>query len=165
MTMELGNMEQQKGQEFPHVRRYPRLGVPTPFPCLFAIIRSHHRFVVEEGDVGVVYDMSVKGARLMTEAVMAPGDRVVLNLRFPYHEGPAAIEWGIVRWGGAQTYGIEFEERSLAAAAALQRLLSHAILGMGKERRDHATAATRFFLLKEPVTVEKESSSRRERAI
>jgi hypothetical protein len=128
VTIESMKTEQQAGQEFSRVRRYPRIGVPTPFPCLFAIIRSHHRFAVEEGDVGVVYDMSVKGARLMTEATMAPGDRIVLSLRFPYHEGPAAIEWGIVRWRGAQTYGIEFDERSLAAAAALRRLVSREIL-------------------------------------
>lgn len=99
VTIESINMEQRAGQEFSCVRRYPRIGVPTLFPCLFAIIRSHHRFAVEEGDVGVVYDMSVKGARLMTEATMTPGDRIVLSLRFPHHEGPAAIEWGIVRWG------------------------------------------------------------------
>lgn len=130
VTIESINMEQRAGQEFSCVRRYPRIGVPTLFPCLFAIIRSHHRFAVEEGDVGVVYDMSVKGARLMTEATMTPGDRIVLSLRFPHHEGPAAIEWGIVRWGGAQTYGIEFDERSLAAAAALERFLSRKILGV-----------------------------------
>lgn len=120
--MELIGSETDPNRRFAHLRRHCRVRIATPFPCLFALVSPNRRLAVEQGDVGVVYDMSAKGARMMTEAVISPGDRIALSLQFPHHTSPTIIELATVRWGRAQTYGIEFDDRSLIADAGLHTL-------------------------------------------
>ena len=107
-----------------HLRRNPRVRVSAPFPCSFALIGLNRRFTLEQGDVGVVYDVSTKGARLMTEAVISPGDRIAISLRLPHHPSPTFIELATVRWGKAQIYGVEFEDLSLVADTRLQKFMA-----------------------------------------
>lgn len=113
-------------RRFTHLRRHPRVRIPAPFPCSFALVGLNGRVVVEQGDVGIVYDVSTKGARMMTEAVISPGDRIEISLRLPHHVSPTVIEHATVRWGRAQTYGIEFEGVSLIADSRLQKFMARA---------------------------------------
>lgn len=110
-------------QAFTQLRRHPRVRVPAPFPCSFALVGLKRRLALEQGDVGVVYDVSTKGARVMTEAVISPGDRIAISLNLPNHSSATFIELATVRWGKEQTYGVEFEGLSLAADTRLQKFM------------------------------------------
>lgn len=121
-------MEQMRGlptdkRQFTHLRRYPRVRISAPFPCSFALVGLNRQLAVEQGDVGVVYDVSTKGARMMTEAVISPGDRIAISLRLPNHPSATVIELATVRWGKAQIYGVEFEGLSSVAGMCLQKFM------------------------------------------
>ena len=118
-----GNLQTDE-RRFTHLRRHPRVRILAPFPCSFALVHLNRRLVEECEDVGVVYDVSTKGARMMTEAVISPGDRIEIHLRLPYHMSPTVIEHATVRWGRAHTYGIEFEGVSLVADSRLQKFMA-----------------------------------------
>ena len=79
---------------------------------------------VEQG-LGIIFDVSTKGARVMTEAVITPGDRIAMNLRFPDQITAMVIEAATVRWGKEYTYGVEFEGLSPAANKHLQSVITH----------------------------------------
>ncbi len=79
---------------------------------------------VEEG-LGIVYDVSTKGARVMTEAVIMPGDRIAMSLRLPNQARLMFIEAATVRWGKEQTYGVEFEGISPNDNRHLQSFITH----------------------------------------
>lgn len=113
-------------RRFTHLRRHPRVRISAPFPCSFVLVGLNQRVVAEQGDVGIVYDVSTKGARMMTEAVISPGDRIEISLRLPQHVSPTVIEHATVRWGRSQTYGIEFEGVSLVAVSRLQKYMARA---------------------------------------
>jgi len=113
-------------RRFTHLRRHPRVRISAPFPCSFILVGLNRRSAVKQGDVGIVYDVSTKGARMMTEAVISPGDRIEISLRLPHHTSPTVIEQAIVRWGRAQTYGIEFDGLSLVADSRLQKYMARA---------------------------------------
>lgn len=102
------------------LRRHPRVRVSAPFPCSLALIGLKQLRALDEGGLGVVYDVSAKGARVMTQAVISPGDRVAINLRLPNQAASAFIELATVRWGKEHTYGIEFHGVSLAVDTRLQ---------------------------------------------
>jgi hypothetical protein len=67
-----------------------------------------------------VYDVSAKGARVMTQVLISPGDRIAINLRLPNQAMSTFIELATVRWGKGQTYGIEFQGVSSPADTRLQ---------------------------------------------
>lgn len=96
------------GQSTPQLRKYPRVRVAAPFPCSLARVGLLRKGAVEQG-LGIVYDVSAKGARVMTEAVITPGDRIAMSLRLPNQTASMLIETATVRWGKEQTYGVEFE--------------------------------------------------------
>lgn len=106
------------------LRKHPRVRVPAPFPCSFARTGLKKWLAVERGGVGVVYDVSSKGARVMTEAVIAPGDQIAISLRLPNQVSSMFVELATVRWGREQTYGVEFEEVSSTAGMRLQKYLT-----------------------------------------
>ncbi|MBK9305587.1 MAG: PilZ domain-containing protein [Nitrospira sp.] len=95
-------------QGMPQLRKYPRVRVSAPFPCALARVGLVKRGAVEQG-VGIIYDLSTKGVRVMTEAVITPGDRIAMQLRLPDQAASMVIETATVRWGKEQTYGVEFE--------------------------------------------------------
>jgi c-di-GMP-binding flagellar brake protein YcgR len=99
------------GQSAPQLRKYPRVRVSAPFPCLLARVGLLRKGAVEQG-LGIVYDVSAKGARVMTEAVITPGDRIAMSLRLPNQAASMFVETATVRWGKEQTYGVEFERLS-----------------------------------------------------
>jgi hypothetical protein len=62
--------------------------------------------------VGVVYDLSLRGVRVSTEAEMKPGDVVELTLRLPRQIAPARITAATVRWTKDQIYGLAIRKIS-----------------------------------------------------
>jgi len=66
-------------------------------------------------DLGVVYDLSIRGARVSTEAEIRPGDEVTLRLRLPKQIKPAEIAVATVQWAKDQFFGLAFTELSPTA--------------------------------------------------
>lgn len=69
--------------------------------------------------------MSVKWARVMTEAVITPGDRIAMRLRLPNQAASMFIEAATVRCGKECTYDVEFEGLSLNDNKHLQSFMTH----------------------------------------
>jgi hypothetical protein len=112
------------GQNVPQLRKYPRVRVSAPFPCSLARVGLLRNGAVEQG-LGIIYDVSAKGARVMTEAVITPGDRIAMRLRLPDQAASMFIETATVRWGKEQTYGVEFEGLSPNDNKHLQSFMNH----------------------------------------
>jgi hypothetical protein len=74
--------------------------------------------------LGVVYDLSVRGARVSTQAEIRPGDEVTLSLRLPKQIKPADITVAIVKWAKDQFFGLAFTELSPAARNRLQKYVA-----------------------------------------
>lgn len=111
-------------EPLPQLRRHDRVRVSAPFPCSFARVGLPKWVAVERGGLGVVYDVSPKGARMMTEAAIIPGDQIAISLRLPKQVSAMFIELATVRWGKDQTYGVEFEDLSPVADMRLRKFLS-----------------------------------------
>ncbi|HSA88262.1 MAG TPA: PilZ domain-containing protein [Nitrospira sp.] len=112
------------GQSAPQLRKYPRVRVSAPFPCSLARVGLLRKGAVEQG-LGIVYDVSAKGARVMTEAVITPGDRIAMSLRLPNQTASMFVETATVRWGKEQTYGVEFERLSPNDNKHLEIFMNH----------------------------------------
>lgn len=112
------------GQDVPQLRKHPRVRVSAPFPCSLARVGLLRNGAVEQG-LGIIYDVSAKGARVMTEAVITPGDRIAMRLRLPDQAASMFIETATVRWGKEQTYGVEFEGLSPNDNKHLQSFMNH----------------------------------------
>ena len=107
-------------------RRHPRVRVSTPFSCTFTRVESNISGwlrVPDEG-VGVVYDLSLRGVRVSTEAEMKPGDVVGLTLRLPRQIAPARITAATVRWTKDQIYGLAFRKISPASLNRLNKYMA-----------------------------------------
>ncbi len=108
----------------PQLRKYPRVRVSAPFPCSMARVGRMKKGTAEQG-LGIVYDVSTKGARVMTEAVITPGDRIAMRLRLPDQATSMVIESATVRWGKEHTYGVEFEGLSPTVNKHLHNFIIH----------------------------------------
>lgn len=106
------------------LRRHPRVRVSAPFPCSFARVGLKKWLTAERSGFGVIYDVSEKGARMMTEAAIAPGDQIAVNLRIPNQASSMFVELATVRWGNDRTYGVEFEDLSPIATMRLRKFLN-----------------------------------------
>src|SRR5262245_28828998 len=106
-----------------HSRRYPRVRVPSPFPCSYSRVGLKKWIAPERKGLAVVYDVSEKGARLMTEAAFDMGDQVALSLSLPNQAASTFVDVAIVRWGKDQTFGLEFEILSQVAAMRLRKFV------------------------------------------
>lgn len=104
-------------------RRYPRVRVPTPFVCSLARLESKSWFRNPGENVGVVYDLSLRGVRVSTEALIKPGDQVSLRLRLPKQAAPAEIAIATVRWTKDQIYGLAFKKLSQSSLSRLNKYL------------------------------------------
>jgi hypothetical protein len=80
---------------------------------------------VPDEDVGVVYDLSLRGVRVSTEAEMQPGDVVTLSLRLPKQIAPARITAATVRWTKDKIYGLAFRKISPASLSRLSKYMVH----------------------------------------
>lgn len=111
-------------QGTPQLRKHPRVRVSAPFPCSLARVGLLKQGSLEQG-LGIIYDMSTKGARVMTEAVITPGDRIAMRLRLPDQAAAMFIEAATVRWGKEHTYGVEFEKLSPNDNTHIQIFMTH----------------------------------------
>ncbi|HEY6260602.1 MAG TPA: PilZ domain-containing protein [Nitrospiraceae bacterium] len=105
-------------------RRHPRVRISAPFVCALSHCQSH-RWLMRPGiDLGVVYDLSISGARVSTEAEIRPGDEITLSLRLPRQIKPANIAVATVRWTKDQFFGLAFTELSPAAQNRLKKYVA-----------------------------------------
>ena len=107
-------------------RRHPRVRISTPFSCTLTRLESNiggWLRISDEG-VGVVYDLSLRGVRVSTEAEMKPGDVVGLTLRLPKQLAPARITAATVRWTKDQVYGLAFRKISPASLSRLNKYMT-----------------------------------------
>ena len=109
---------------FLDIREHARMRVPVPFSCALAEKARPGWFAKKRAGLGVVYDVSLKGARVTSEAPMNPGDQVTVLLRLPKQVAPLAVERATVRWAKDNTFGLEFMHLTSTAAIRLQRFLS-----------------------------------------
>jgi len=105
-------------------RQHPRVRISAPFVCALSHCQSR-RWLRRPGiDLGVVYDLSIRGARVSTEAEIRPGDEVTLRLRLPKQIKPADIAVAKVRWAKDQFFGLVFTEVSPAAQNRLKKYVT-----------------------------------------
>jgi len=106
-----------------HSRRYPRVRVPAPFPCSYSRVGLKKWLTPERKGLGVVYDVSEKGARVMSEAAFDMGDQLAISLSLPNQAASTFVDVAIVRWGQDQTFGLEFETLSQVASMRLRKFV------------------------------------------
>ncbi len=113
-------------------RRHPRVRITTPFSCTLTRLGSTTSgwLRTPSEDVGVVYDLSLRGVRVSTDAEMKPGDMVTLSLRLPRQIAPARITAAAVRWTKDKIYGLAFRKIS---SASLSRLNKYMALTTGRK--------------------------------
>ena len=107
-------------------RRHPRVRISTPFSCTLTRVESNisaWRRVPNEG-VGVVYDLSLRGIRVCTEAEIKPGDVVALTLQLPKQIAPARITAATVRWTKDKSYGLAFRKISPMSLSRLNKYMA-----------------------------------------
>lgn len=102
-------------------RRHPRVRISAPFICALSRCQSRRWLRRPSIDLGVVYDLSIRGARVSTEAEIRPGDEVTLSLRLPKQIKPADIAVATVRWTKDQFFGLAFTELSPTAQNRLKK--------------------------------------------
>jgi len=105
-------------------RRHPRVRIETPFVCALSPVRSRRWLRRSPMNWGLVYDLSVRGARVSTEAPLKPGDEVTLRLRLPKQIRPADIAVATIRWTKDQFYGLAFRRLSFDAHDRLKKFVN-----------------------------------------
>lgn len=75
-------------------------------------------------DWGVVYDLSMRGARVSTEGEFRPGDEVTLRLRLPKQIKPADVAVATVQWAKDQFFGLAFTKLSVSAQNRLKKYVT-----------------------------------------
>lgn len=106
------------------LRQHPRLRIPAPFACSF-LRRGLTKWISgsHEG-LGVVFDVSMKGAKVMSETGIEPGEHMSVSFCLPNQISPMTIEDAAVRWGKDQTYGLEFLDLSPVAEMRLRKFIA-----------------------------------------
>lgn len=79
----------------------------APFACSFARIGLQRWLAAERTGLGVVLDVSLNGARVMSSASMNLGDQLSISLRLPDQTATMNVD-ATVRWGNRHTFGLEF---------------------------------------------------------
>lgn len=69
-------------------RQHSRVRISAPFVCALSRCTAHRWLRSPRIDLGVVYDLSICGARVSTEAEIRPGDEITLSLRLPKQSKP-----------------------------------------------------------------------------
>ena len=105
-------------------RQHPRVRISAPFVCALSRRQSRRWLRRPSIDFGVVYDLSIRGARVSTEAEIRPGDVVTLTLRLPKQIKSADIAVATVQWTKDQFLGLAFTELSPAARSRLKKYVA-----------------------------------------
>ncbi len=106
------------------LRQYPRLRIPAPFACSLSRLGLTRWFSRDRESIGVVFDVSMKGAKVMSETGIRLGDRIAVSLRLPNQVTPMTVEEAAVRWEKDQTYGLEFINLSPVAEMRLRKFIT-----------------------------------------
>lgn len=112
-------------------RRYPRVRIHTPFACALSPVGPRRWLRRPPRNWGLVYDLSVRGARVCTEAPFKPGDEVTVSFRLPKQIRSADIAVATVRWTKDQFYGLAFRRLSFDAHDRLKKFVSIASRSVG----------------------------------
>lgn len=110
--------------KFVNFREHARLRIPVPFTCSIARKGISRWFAKDSLGHGVVYDVSMKGARVASEAPIKPGDQVMVTLKLPKQLAPLAVERATVRWAKEQTFGLEFMHLTFTGVLQLKRFIA-----------------------------------------
>jgi hypothetical protein len=105
------------------LRRQARLRILAPFVCAFSRIGLTRWLADDRAGLGVVLDVSLRGARVMSAVAMTPGDQLAISLRLP-NQLAAMNADATVRWGKDQTFGLEFLPLSRTAESRLRKYLT-----------------------------------------
>ena len=105
-------------------RQHPRVRISAPFVCALSRRQSRRWLRRPSFDLGVVYDLSIRGARVSTKAEIRPGDVVTLSLRLPKQIKSADIAFATVQWTKNQFFGLAFTELSPAAQNRLKKYVA-----------------------------------------
>lgn len=105
-------------------RQHPRVRISAPFVCALSRCQSRRWLTRPSINLGVVYDLSIRGARVSTEAEIRPGDVVTVSLRLPKQIKPADVAVATVRWTKDQFFGLAFIELSSAAQNRLKKYVA-----------------------------------------
>ncbi len=112
-------------------RQYSRIRIPMPFSCSLSSRITRGWFRKPVHDVGLVYDLSLHGACVSTDATIRPGDQVSLVLRLTKGTPPVEVAEATVCWTNYQFHGLAFRALS---EASLNRLTEYMCLsGLAKE--------------------------------
>lgn len=112
-----------QGQSGVDLRRHPRHRVSAPFPCAFSLLGLKRWTAAERNGLGVVLDVSLKGARVMSTAAMNPGDHLAVSLRLPDQMTAMQLD-ATVRWINDQLIGLEFLSMPLSVETRLKKFLA-----------------------------------------
>ena len=104
-------------------REHPRVRITTPIVCSFSRGRIR-RWLPRMGHDGIILDMSLKGARILSDTAILPGDRLTLTVRLPYQIARMRVAVATVRWEKEHIYGIEFTRLSPVAETRLRMFLA-----------------------------------------
>ncbi|SLM48783.1 conserved protein of unknown function [Nitrospira japonica] len=122
--------DQTREQEEPRLsdvnrfRRHPRVRIAAPFACALSSLKPRHWLRKPTVNLGVVYDLSLRGARVSTRAVMRPGDEVTITLRLPKQIRSADVSSATVRWTRDQFVGLAFTRLSAASYGRLKKYVA-----------------------------------------
>lgn len=105
-------------------RRHPRVRIAAPFACALSSLKPRHWLRKPTVNLGVVYDLSLRGARVSTRAVMRPGDEVTISLRLPKQIHSADISLATVRWAKDQFVGLAFTRLSASSYGRLKKYVT-----------------------------------------
>lgn len=109
-----------------YFRRHPRVRISTPFVCALSRVVTRRWFARRSIDLGVVYDLSLRGVRVSTEAAIKPGEEVTLSLRLPRQIASAEIAVATVQWTKDSFYGLAFRKLSPGTQSRLRKYLASA---------------------------------------
>jgi len=112
-------------------RQYSRFRISMPFSCSVSSQMTRGWFRKPVHDVGLVYDLSLHGACVSTDAAIKPGDQVSLVLRLNKSTPPVEVATATVCWTNYQFHGLAF---SALSEASLNRLAEYmGLSGLAKE--------------------------------
>ena len=109
------------------LRQYPRVRMRTPFPCAFFYSGWYGGPEGNREGLGVVFDISRRGAKVLSETVPLVGDEVTASLRLPSQISSTVIQVARVRWRKAQEFGLEFTALSKTAEMCLHGLMAQSL--------------------------------------
>ena len=90
------------------LRRHPRVRIQAPFACSFARLGLQRWLAAERTGLGVVLDVSLKGAKVMSQAFHEPGRSAWDQSALCPDQTAILNVDATVRWGNRHTFGLEF---------------------------------------------------------